>query len=113
MRQMGRDRYLNEAEAAAMLQPFMRNKNALAWLGADRRTDPVIPYSRRNGDILYRETDLVRFVRFGMKSPPIARGLARRIVASRRKTADRRSGIERRKVAERRHPAAERRSSGH
>jgi hypothetical protein len=110
---MGRERYLNEAEAAAMLQPFMGSKNALAWLNADRRTDPVIPYSRRNGDVLYREADLVTFVRYGMKSPPISRGLQRRFVAARRKTADRRSGVERREVAERRHPAAERRGSGH
>jgi hypothetical protein len=92
-----------------MLQPFMPSKNALTWLSADRRTDPVIPYSRSKGDILYREADLVRFVRYGMKSPPISRGLARRIVLSRRRTEDRRGGVDRRKVSERRHPAAERR----
>lgn len=105
VREVGGERFLTEAEAAAMLQPFMPHKNALTWLSGDRRSNPIIPFNRLDGEIHYREADLVTFVRYGLKTKPILRGLARRMIAVRRQTTDRRSGKERRRAPERRMPA--------
>lgn len=49
-------------EAAALLQPYMRQKSALNWLVHDRQSSPVIPYVLLQGDYYYRERDLASFI---------------------------------------------------
>lgn len=53
---------LTEQEAAALLQPYVHNKSAMAWLAHDRQSDPVIPFMLLQGEPYYREGDLIFFV---------------------------------------------------
>lgn len=56
-------RWLTSNEASMLLQRFMPHKSAINWLDRDRRFDPVIPFSYRDGEISYRSDDLEYFVR--------------------------------------------------
>ena len=53
---------LTEEEAAAILQPHMRNKSAAHWLENDRQYDPVIKFHYLQGQPYYLETNLVTFI---------------------------------------------------
>jgi hypothetical protein len=97
MKEVGGEIFLDESEAAAMLQPFMPNKDARAWLSSDRRFNPVIPVSHFDGEIYYREADLVTFVRYSMRAKPLPRSLVRRRIEDRRQMTERRHGADRRK----------------
>ena len=97
MKEISGDKFLNEGEAAAMLQPFMPNKDALSWLGTDRRSNPVIPSSRLDGEIYYREADLVTFVRYSLRTKPLPRALVRRRMSDRRQMEERRHNSDRRR----------------
>jgi len=109
------EKFVNAAQAAALLQPYMPTKNATAWLENDRAHEPVIAFARMNGEIIYRETDLLAFIGHFMEHSPIHRN------QERRKENDRRAGIERRIALEthlrqgverRSHSALERRLRG-
>jgi hypothetical protein len=100
-------RLVTQTEAAALLQPHMPTKSALAWLENDRSHEPVIPFVSVAGGIFYRESDLLHFIGQFMEPallhPP----------------HDPRSGLDRRKAHERRicvevhlRPGIERRELG-
>lgn len=84
------EKLMSAAQAATLLQPHMPTKNAVAWLENDRAHEPVIPFTKRNGGIMYREADLLAFIGHFMEPSPIHR------VQERREGKDRRTGIERR-----------------
>lgn len=54
---------LTPTQAAGFLQRFMPNREAVTWLENDRQYSPVIPFVADGEAILYREEDLLRFVR--------------------------------------------------
>lgn len=111
---------LTEQEAAAILQPHMRNKSALHWLENDRLHEPAIPFHFLQGQPYYLELDLLAFITRVLN--PAARFVRidnqlrtdNRSMSDRRKHADRRvnvaivlsHGIERRRPGH-----ADRRSS--
>ena len=99
-------RWLSTGEASALLQGFMPNKMADAWLDNDRKFDPVIPFRYVDGEVRYRSLDLEQFVRRCLASG------VKIDFSERRRRRDRRYSIERRKNPEvRLIPAAERRSA--
>jgi hypothetical protein len=85
------EKFMTAAQAATLLQPHMPTKNAVAWLENDRAHEPVIAFTKRDGDILYRETDLLAFIEHFMEPSPIHR------VQEKRDGKDRRAGVERRR----------------
>jgi len=84
------EKLMTTAQAAMLLQSHMPTKNAVAWLENDRAHEPVISFTRRNGEIMYREADLLAFIGHFMEPSPIHR------VLERRNEKDRRTGVERR-----------------
>ena len=105
-----KERLLTASEAAALLQPYMPSKSALAWLLQDGRHDPLIPCLVRGSYTLYRRADLAHFVRktfdvsatFNEMDNKVfidRRGYERRAGQDRRKRLEVRlgSGIERRR----------------
>ena len=107
-------RWLSAGEASALLQSFMPNKLAKAWLDNDRKFDPAIPFSIRDGDVRYRSQDLDQFVRRCLAPNARVDFSERRARSDRRRIGERRRNPEIRlsPVAERRHAwSADRRSS--
>lgn len=110
---------LNELQAAALLQPHMRNKSALQWLQADREHKPVIPSHIFQGQYYYLENDLRGFIIRTLN--PAARFLriSNRLQTDQRSKSDRRSNFDRRKNTDialtpgidRRRPGSDRRSN--
>lgn len=111
---------LTEHEAAAILQPHMRNKSALHWLENDRLHEPAIPFHFLQGQPYYLELDLLAFVTRVLN--PAARfvRIDNHLRTDNRSTSDRRKHADRRMNAEivlshgieRRHPGhSDRRSS--
>ena len=97
-------RWVSDREASTLLQGFMPDKTAQAWLENDRKIDPVIPFSYSNGEVRYRSIDLEQFIlRY------LAPG-AKVDFFEQRKRSERRRAIDRRRNPEiRLSPAAERR----
>ena len=94
---------LTVAQASALLQRHMPEKDALAWLEADRKNDPLIPFTEINGQIFYSEFSLLDFL------PHIASGRHIRSNPDRRINGDKRAcrtGNERRLSTDRRRTAA-------
>lgn len=56
------DKLLTHAEAAVILQPLMRKKDAGAWLLSDRRSAPAIPFQVHGAEVHYLISDLRRFI---------------------------------------------------
>ena len=113
---------LTGQEAAAMLQPHMRNKSAAHWLETDRLQEPAIPFHFLQGQPYYLELDLFAFITRLLN--PAARfvRIDNRLRTDNRKTPDRRIRVDRRKNVEivlshgieRRHSShADRRHSNH
>lgn len=88
---------LDAAQASAMLQRHMPDRNAAEWLANDRRCDPLIPAFGIEGSYFYREQDLIDFIYRISKSPQVRRN------KERREGNERRAGQERRQVSDRRH----------
>ena len=87
---------VTEQEAAVLLQPHMRNKNALDWLAYDRRLEPAIPFVRRNNGIHYREADLIAFITHLLNPSARFVHIGQRLISEQRRLPDRRHRIERR-----------------
>ncbi|MBA2690543.1 MAG: hypothetical protein H0U63_07055 [Burkholderiales bacterium] len=116
------DRLLTQSETASMLQPRMRNRDALAWLEVDRNLDPSLRFVSEGGEILYRLAEVRAFIRRLphaasaeqatelLQMPAIDRrsGDDRRnddlfeLIEDRRTMIDRRSGFDRRNGLDRR-----------
>lgn len=111
---------LTEQEAAAILQPHMRNKSALHWLENDRLHEPAIPFHFLQRQPYYLELDLLAFITRVLN--PAARFVRignhlrtdNRSMSDRRKHADRRMNVEivLSHGIERRHPGHPDRRSG-
>ena len=102
--------FLNADEAAALLQPHMRNKSALDWLANDRRKDPAIPFVILQGEPCYREADVVNFVLHVLNPSARFVYLHNQLNTERRGSSDRRRHGERRgKEAIQLRPGIERR----
>ena len=82
-------------EAAALLQPYMPSKSALAWLLRDSQSDPQIPHVFRGSQILYRRVDLANFVRKTFGVSAIYNYVDNKILIDRR-GEERRAGQDRR-----------------
>jgi hypothetical protein len=109
------EKIVNAAQAAALLQPHMPTKNAVAWLENDRAHEPVIAFARMNGEFMYRETDLLAFIGHFMEPSPIHRNQERREANNRRAGVERRIALEtylRQGVERRSHSALDRRLRG-
>ena len=87
---------LTEQDAAALLQPHMRNKNALDWLAYDRRLNPAIPFLRRNNEIYYPAEDVVAFITRLMNPSARFVRMGQRLIPEQRRLPDRRQQVERR-----------------
>ena len=87
---------LTEQDAAALLQPHMRNKNALDWLAYDRRLNPAIPFLRRNNEIYYPAVDVVAFITRLMNPSARFVRMGQRLIPEQRRLPDRRQQVERR-----------------
>lgn len=83
-------RRLDPVAASALLQRFMPSKNALQWLNHDREIDPVIPFARQAGNILYNSRDLEYFVSHCLLNRQRVNLSERRTRADRRYQEDRR-----------------------
>ena len=110
--------WLSQKEAARMLQPYIPKRNALAWLELDRNVEPSLPFAVREGEIVYRLTDVKAYIRRLPQLAAVAdRGrnpVERRhdedrrcgelndVMEERRLLIDRRSGFDRRTGVERR-----------
>ena len=96
-------RWVSDREASTLLQGFMPDKTAQAWLENDRKIDPVIPFSYSNGEVRYRSIDLEQFI-LRYLTPG-----AKVDFFEQRKRSERRRAIDRRRNPEiRLSPAAER-----
>ena len=98
-------RWVSAREASTLVQGFMPNKTAEAWLENDRKIDPVIPFSYSGGEVRYRSLDLEQFI-FCYLAPGTKVDFSeRRARSERRRALDRRRNPEIRlsPVAERRH----------
>jgi hypothetical protein len=87
---------LTGQEAAAMLQPHMRNKSAVHWLENDRLQEPAIPFHFLQGQPYYLELDLLAFITRLLN--PAARfvRIDNRLRTDNRNTPDRRKHVDRR-----------------
>ena len=97
-------RWVDDREASTLLQGFMPDKTAQAWLESDRKIEPVIPFSYSNGEVRYRSIDLEQFIlRYFAPGAKVD-------FFEQRKRSERRRAIDRRRNPEiRLSPAAERR----
>lgn len=111
---------LSEQEAAAILQPHMRNKSALHWLENDRLHEPAIPFHFLQGQPYYLDLDLLAFITRVLNPEARFIRIDNHLRTDNRNKSDRRKNADRRMNAEivlshgieRRHPGnAERRSS--
>lgn len=90
--------FLNLAQAGALLQRHLPERDAIAWLETDRKHDPIIPFIEANGQFFYLENDLLTFLSHFSNNLTIRRNPDRRINASKRATSsEQRNDIERRK----------------
>ena len=97
-------RWVSDREASTLLQGFMPDKTAQAWLENDRKIDPVVPFSYSNGEVRYRSINLEQFILLYL-----APG-AKVDFFEQRKRSERRLAMDRRRNPEiRLSPAAERR----
>lgn len=103
---------LTTAEAAALLQPHMGRKNALAWLLSDRRHDPLIPFLTAGGAVRYRSGDVIGFILRHLDPSARFAKAGRHLIAERRLLSSRRSGRDRRSTGRVRETEVERRVSG-
>ena len=87
---------LTEQDAAALLQPHMRNKNALDWLAYDRRLNPASPFLSRNNEIYYPAADVVAFITRLMNPSARFVRMGQRLIPEQRRLPDRRQQVERR-----------------
>ncbi len=101
-------RWVSDREASTLLQGFMPNKTALAWLENDRKIDPVIPFSLSDGEVRYRSVDLEQFVLCYLAPGAKIDFSEQRARSERRRATDRRRNPDVRlaPVAERRHGLA-------
>ena len=96
MSDSGSYRRLTLGEAVGLLQRHMPEKDVRAWLEIDRKMNPLIPFTQIGGTILYREEDLLHFIKQVANRPLIRAGV------------ERRSSRERRSITERRHKSRQR-----
>ncbi len=98
-------RWLSADEASVLLQGFMPNKVAQAWLDTDRKSDPAIPFWLRDGEVRYRSPDLEFFVKHCLSAKGRVDFSERRQRTDRRRVNERRENpsIRLSPVAERRH----------
>lgn len=87
---------LSLRETAGLLGRVMRGRDALAWLEADRRHDPVLPWLMRDGEVFYRAEAVLRLVRLLDATAALRTGRVRRSGLDRRRGHDRRQQGERR-----------------
>lgn len=91
---------LSLAQAGALLQRHLPERDAVAWLETDRKYDPIIPFTETKGQFFYSESDLLTFLSRFSNSPAIRLIPDRRINASKRATSsERRNDKARRKQA--------------
>ena len=90
---------LTEQDAAALLQPYMRDKSALDWLAYDRRLNPALPFLRRNHEIYYPAADLVAFITRLMNPSARFVRMGQRLITEQRRLPDRRQQPERRHMS--------------
>ena len=90
---------LTEQDAAALLQPHMRNKSALDWLAYDRRLNPAIPFLRHNNEIYYPAADVVAFITRLMNPSARFVRMGQRLITEQRRLSDRRQRRERRHMS--------------
>lgn len=92
-----RAEFLSPEQAAGLLKRVMPGRDAFAWLAADRRFDPLLPFVERDGQVWYREQDVCRFARRLREDVALRTGQARRVQGERRqRQGDRRQEGERR-----------------
>ena len=89
------ERLVTLSEAAALLQPYMSGKNAVAWLVRDSQYDPLIPCNAREGQTWYRRADLAQFVQKTFGGSATFNDMANKMLSERR-GQERRAGIDRR-----------------
>jgi hypothetical protein len=99
MKLSSHSQFLTVAEAAGLLQRHMHGKDALVWLEADRRYDPLIPFIQMGETVYYKESDLVAFAKQIAGHAQVRTGF------------DRRGGIDRRSDGLGRRVHADRRRS--
>lgn len=88
---------LTPEQAAGLLQRFMPNRDAAAWLESDRQYHPMIPFQFDGYTIRYLEDDLARFIRQLDKRASLRTHEERRDVDERREShAERRDELDRR-----------------
>lgn len=111
---MQEERLISLPEAAALLQPLMRGRDAALWLENDARCFPLIPSALHNGQRYYVLSDVAAFAAryFGHATSraDIQRGarFGQRRERDRRRGGDRRvnapiilaAGVERRRAPE-------------
>ena len=91
---------LSLAQAGALLQRHLPERDAIAWLETDRKFDPIIPFCETEGQFFYSENDLVTFLSHFSSNLTIRLIPDRRINASKRATSsERRTDNARRKQA--------------
>lgn len=88
---------LTVQEAAALLQPYMRNKSAIDWLTHDRQCNPVVPFILLQRDSYYRERDLIFFITHMLDSKARFVRVNDQLCADHRNLSERRRNGERRK----------------
>ena len=93
------ERFVTLSEAAALLQPYMPGKNAVAWLVRDSQYDPMIPCHAREGQNWYRRADLAQFVQKTFGGSATFNDMANKMLIERR-GHERRAGFDRRQRLE-------------
>lgn len=98
---------LTLAETIGLLQRFMLQRDAKAWLENDRRYSPLLPFITQNDEIFYPEDAVLRFVailaedvRVRQSQRRTERGERRQIAVDRRAFSDRRHARRRPAVAD-------------
>ncbi len=88
---------LTLAETTGLLQRFMLQRDAKAWLENDRRYSPVLPFIKQDDEIFYPEDAVLRFIsilaqdmRVRQQARRAERGERRQIAVDRRTFSDRR-----------------------
>lgn len=87
-----KEQLLTVENAATFIQPFMPNKNALAWIRQDAKSDPTIPFYCQGSEKFYRRKDLLAFVIRTLGVQPRHIRLMPNGLTDRRKLVDRRTG---------------------
>ena len=80
----GQSQFLTVAEAVGLLQRHMHGKDALVWLEADRRYDPLIPFIQMGETVYYKESDLIAFAKQIAGHALVRTGYDRRDISERR-----------------------------